>query len=126
MANIINETEINAVIAKNIQSCMNERGLSQKELASALGVSQASISNWCQGIKMPRMDKIDRICDFFGIKRSYLLCDHRPHGESAPFHDAINTLIEERPEFEELFEALENATPEAVSQAVKILKALQE
>lgn len=125
MTTTIQGSEINAVIAKNIQDCMNERNLSQKELANALGVSQASISNWCQGIKMPRMDKIDRICDFFGIKRSYLLCDHKFDKNSTPYKDAIQTLIDERPELEELFAALENATPEAVSQAVKILKALQ-
>jgi len=119
------ENDINAVVAKNIQSCMTERGLSQKELANALGVSQASISNWCQGIKMPRMDKIDRICEFFGIKRSYLLCDHNNQNRSTPYSEAIQTIIEERPELEDLFDALENATPEAISQAVKILKALQ-
>ncbi len=122
----LKENEINAVIARNIQNCMTDRGLSQKELAAALGVSQASISNWCQGIKMPRMDKIDRICDFFGIKRSYLLCDHSSQGRSTPYKEAINVIIEERPELEDLFEALENASPDAISQAVKILKALQE
>ena len=125
MDTILQENEINAVIAKNIQTCMSERGLSQKELASALGVSQASISNWCQGIKMPRMDKIDRICEFFGIKRSYLLCDHKFNSNSTPYKNALQVLTDERPELEELFDALENATPEAASQAVKILKALQ-
>lgn len=41
-----------------------------------MNVSQATISNWCKGIKMPRMDKIDRICKYFNINRSDLMDSH--------------------------------------------------
>lgn len=119
------ENDINTVVSKNLRACMSGRGLSQKELAEALGVSQASISNWCQGIKMPRMDKIDRICDLFGIKRSYLLCEHTIQNDLTPCSEAMRALISERPDLEELLSIAGNAGPEAVRQAVRILKALQ-
>ena len=38
-----------------------------------MNVSSATTSNWCKGIKLPRMDKIDKICSIFGINRSDLM-----------------------------------------------------
>lgn len=67
------EEKINLIIANNLVRLLREKNRTQLELAEYLGVTQASISNWCNGIKMPRMDKIDLICDFFGIRRSQLM-----------------------------------------------------
>lgn len=67
------EDKINLIIASNLVKLLREKNRTQLELAEYLGVTQASISNWCNGIKMPRMDKIDLICDFFGIRRSQLM-----------------------------------------------------
>ncbi|MCI8648087.1 MAG: helix-turn-helix transcriptional regulator [Firmicutes bacterium] len=41
-----------------------------------MDVSQATVSNWCRGIKIPRMNKIDKIAVFFKVKRSYILEEH--------------------------------------------------
>jgi repressor LexA len=68
-----NKENINKTIAQNITFFLDRRGKTQQELADFVGVSQAAISNWSQGIKLPRMDKIDKICEFFKIKRSDLL-----------------------------------------------------
>ena len=71
----MSEYEINAILAKNISEWMARKDLYQQDVADALGVSQATISNWCKGVKMPRMDKIDRLCELFGCKRSDLFKD---------------------------------------------------
>ena len=67
------EERINLIIANNLVRLLKEKNRTQLELAEYLGVTQASISNWCNGIKMPRMDKIDMICEFFCIRRSQLM-----------------------------------------------------
>ena len=46
--------DINKTIAQNITLFLDRRGKTQQELADFVGVSQATISNWCQGIKLPR------------------------------------------------------------------------
>lgn len=68
-----NELKINRIIAKNLASLLRNKNRTQLELAEYLGVTQATVSNWCNGVKMPRMDKIDKICDFFDVKRSALM-----------------------------------------------------
>lgn len=70
---IMSEAEINAIIASNINRYLNSLGKSQLDLAIHMGVSQATVSNWCKGVKMPRMDKIDRICEYLHCYRSDLI-----------------------------------------------------
>lgn len=76
------ESKIDELIASNLVRLLREKNRTQLELAEYLGVTQATVSNWCNGIKMPRMDKIDKICAFFGVKRSCLM-------SSSHFEDSI-------------------------------------
>lgn len=69
----MSEKEINEIIAHNINMYLEHSGKTQADLALYMNVSQATISNWCKGAKMPRMDKIDKICSFFNIKRTDLM-----------------------------------------------------
>ena len=73
----MSEAEINKIISDNLNRLMEIRGTTQSELAEYMGVSQATISNWCKGVKMPRMDKIDKLCDFFHIIRSDLMQEYK-------------------------------------------------
>lgn len=52
---------------------MEIQSKTQTDLAEYIGVSQATVSNWYKGTKMPRMSKIDMICKFFSIERSELM-----------------------------------------------------
>ncbi len=67
------EKDLDKIIAYNISQYLLKTNSTQEELAEYMGVSQATVSHWCRGSKLPRMNKIDRICDFFSINRSQLL-----------------------------------------------------
>lgn len=71
----MSEKELNKIIADNITRQMELNNRTQLELAEYMNVSQATVSNWCKGVKMPRMSKIDMICKFFDINRSDLVND---------------------------------------------------
>lgn len=71
----MSEQDINEIIANNISALLNRSGKTQLDLAEFMNVSQATVSNWCKGAKLPRMDKIDRICEFFNVSRSDLMED---------------------------------------------------
>lgn len=70
------EQDFNTIFSNNLNHYLNENCKTQAELAKYVGVSTASVSNWCKGIKLPRMDKVDKMCDFFQIKRSDLMDEH--------------------------------------------------
>lgn len=69
----MSEKELNQIIARNITHQLDINNKTQLDLAEYMNVSQATVSNWCKGIKTPRMTKIDLICKFFNIKRSDLM-----------------------------------------------------
>jgi|GEM_PF-287686 len=71
------EEDIDKIIARNISSYLAESGKDQQDFADYMNVSQATISYWCKGNKLPRMNKIDQICSYFNISRSDLFNDRR-------------------------------------------------
>ena len=50
-----------------------EKGISQKEAASQLGVSQALLSHYEKGIRECGLDFLIRAADFYGVSADYLL-----------------------------------------------------
>lgn len=69
------EKDFNTIFSKNLIHFLQINNMTQAELADRLGVSTATTSNWCNGIKLPRMDKVDRMTKIFNCLRSDLLED---------------------------------------------------
>lgn len=69
------------VFSRNLNKYVCESGLTQLEIAKAIGVSAQTFNSWCRGIAIPRMDKIQRLADFFKIKKSDLIdeCSDSPN-----------------------------------------------
>ena len=65
------DIEIN--FRKNLIYYLNLRQKSQSDLAKAIGVAKTTVSSYVTGVSLPRMDKIDKICEYLNIKRSDLL-----------------------------------------------------
>ena len=47
-------------------------GLSQKEAADRLNVSNKTLGNWENGITFPPADKIQDICELYGVSYDHL------------------------------------------------------
>lgn len=61
------------MIGKYLRDLRRRRGMSQQELALALGVSKQTISNWEVGRKVPRMKTVEKIANIFGMSRNSIL-----------------------------------------------------
>lgn len=84
-------------LASQVQKYRKLRGMTQEELAEALGVSHQSISKWESGQAMPGLDRILLLSEFFQISTDALL---KTEGKSeSPPGTASPSLphIEERP-----------------------------
>ena len=57
-----------------------KNGLSQKELAQMLNVSNKTVSSWEANRTEPKMDMIEKMCDIFHCKKSEFLGDIFPDG----------------------------------------------
>jgi len=61
------------VFSKNLQRYIAESGKTQKELSDIIGVSAPTFNEWVSGKKFPRIDKIQKLADYFGILKSDLI-----------------------------------------------------
>lgn len=64
--------ELSIIIGKNIKTLLAYSDKQQKELAEAVGVSKATVTDWVKGIKAPRTNRIDPICEFLHCSRNDL------------------------------------------------------
>lgn len=60
-------------IGERIRKYREEMGISQKELAQRLGVSNSRVSNWEQGINRPDANILADICRALNVSPSTLL-----------------------------------------------------
>ena len=60
-------------IAENIKTILNEKGLSQAEVAEAIGVSPQCFNTWTQGKAIPRMGKLQALADYLHVNKSDLI-----------------------------------------------------
>ncbi len=59
--------------AQNLALLRKSRGLSQEQLAEALGVSRQSVSKWESGVCLPELATLDALCAQFGCTLDALL-----------------------------------------------------
>ena len=123
----MSEKELNNIIAKNISYQLESKNKTQTDLTEYIGVSQTTVSNWCRGEKMPRMKKIDMICDYFGIKRSDLMEDKSDDfilnkRDKKQIEEIINEAKEKLTSQEGLMFDGDPASPEAID---SILNAME-
>ena len=69
------------VFARNLAMYLQRSGRSQREMADIVGVSSSTFNDWMKGRKYPRIDKIEFMANFFGIKKSDLIEEKK---ESSP------------------------------------------
>lgn len=60
-------------IGNRIRKFREELGISQKQLAEQIGVSNSRISNWEQGINRPDADILAKLCTALNVSPSSLL-----------------------------------------------------
>lgn len=61
------------MFSSRLKSLRESKGISQKELAEGIGVSDVMVSMYEQGKKNPSLDTITKIADYFNVSVDYLL-----------------------------------------------------
>ena len=62
-------------IGKNIKRLRESRGLTQTELGKIAGVTDKAVSTWENGSADPRMGAVQKMADYFGVRKSDILDD---------------------------------------------------
>ncbi len=63
------------IFSKNLKKYMALYDKTQIDLVNDLGFNKSAVSTWCNGTRLPRMDKVDSLARYFDCKRSDLIED---------------------------------------------------
>ena len=105
-----NEADIKKQFAKRLKYYMDINGKKQIDLIRDLAkynTTRSTISSWCTGRRMPGIEKIDILAEYFHINRSDLLEDKKEEQRIetlAAHHDGESWTEEELKAIEEFKE----------------------
>ena len=58
---------------ETLATLRREKGMSQRQVAARLGISQALLSHYENGAREPGLDFVCRVCEYYGVTADYLL-----------------------------------------------------
>lgn len=114
--------------SQRLKQLMDQRGLTNYQLAKDLDVHQSTVAYWLEG-KVPRKRTQMQIAKYFNVPVEYLMGTEEP--KEKPLINGDEELTEyleqlrTRPEMRMLFSISKNATKEDVERAVAIIEALR-
>lgn len=114
------------IFAKNLNYYMTTNNKTQSDLVTDMNLTASTVSDWANGKKYPRVDKMQLLADYFGILKSDLTEEH----ETSKMTDDIELQeyleeLKNRSELRMLFSLTKGATKEDVEKAVRIIEALK-
>lgn len=72
------------VFAKNLSHYVEQSGKTRGEICEDLGIVYSTFSEWINARKYPRIDKIELLANYFGIKKSQLIESAPPEQKETP------------------------------------------
>ena len=125
------------IMGENIKFYMDQMRIDRISFAKAIGVPYSSVTDWVNGKTYPRIDKIQRMADFFGIEKADLVerrtdrAIDRTDGQRPQYYldneaIVISQELFENPDLRVLFDAARGAKPENLRLAAEMLRQFKE
>ena len=112
----MSEDEYKKIFSKNLNYFMALNNKTQVDIINDLGFNKSAVSTWCNGTRLPRMDKVDALAKYFGINRSDLIENHE-YKQSSGYYTNCETAkvaqeIFENKELRALFDVQRDMDPD--------------
>lgn len=67
------EDKYKKIFSKNLNYYMDLKGKTQTDIINDLDINKSAISSWCNGTRLPRMNKVELLANYLGINKSDLI-----------------------------------------------------
>ena len=125
----MSDEKLRQIFSKNLRHYLDVNGYSQADLARHMQVTTATTAKWCTGQTLPRIDKVQSICNWLGIKKTDLLEDgidsEKDRYYINPETAKIAQQIYDDPDLHALFDAAADSAPEDMQMAADLLRRLK-
>lgn len=119
------------IFSKNLNHYMEINQKTQTDIINDLGFNKSAVSTWCNGTRLPRMDKVEALAKYFGINRSDLI-EEKDNTETSdePYYlnDETRQIAQEafeNPELRTLFHVARDIPPERLKAHIEFMKSLK-
>jgi repressor LexA len=83
------------ILSKNLKYYIERSGKDRRELANTWGFPYSTVTDWINGKKYPRIDRIEIMADYFGILKSDLIEEkEKPTVKDDGLSEELKELIE--------------------------------
>lgn len=82
------------VFSENLKYYIEKSGKDRRKLAEIWGFPYSTVTEWVNGKKYPRIDKIEIMANYFGITKADLIEERKKPSEYEGLSDAKISLIE--------------------------------
>lgn len=72
------------IFSKKLQYWCKYKGVTQTNIVEEFSIPASTVSDWFNGKKFPRIDKIQMLADYLGILKSDLIEDKKPSSDKIP------------------------------------------
>lgn len=72
----VNSDKTREIFSRNLQHYMDRDGIDRRTFADQIGFKYSIVSQWLLRTRYPRIDKIEKIANFFNINKSDLIEDN--------------------------------------------------
>ena len=119
------------IFSKNLNYYMERNLKTQTDLVNDLGFNKSAVSTWCNGTRLPRMDKVDALAKYFRINRSDLIEEKTNKSDDEPYYlneetREIAQEVFENPELRSLFHVARGIPPERLKAHIEFMKNLKD
>lgn len=104
---------------------MTEKGVRPKDVARATGVAYTSLTDWKAGRSRPKVDKLQKLADYFGVSVDYLLTGKKPGEKQYYLDDDVIELADflmKNPEYKVLFDASRKTKKEDIAFITEMIR----
>lgn len=114
------DEELRRLFAMKLNYYLEKNGFNQADMSRKMKVSTATAAKWCTGQTMPRVDKIQSLCNWLGISKSDLLEEKTNENNYPNYYfdpDARNLVqfLFENPEYKVLFDGYRKIKKEDIA-----------
>lgn len=81
------------IFSRNLQHYMELNNKSRNDICQALGFNYYTFTDWVNAKKYPRIDKVQKLADYFGVLKSDLIEDKKPTQERAAERAAFDAAV---------------------------------
>lgn len=118
------------IFGRNLTYYMNRNKVNGVALAKYMNVSSATISDWMHGKKMPRVDKLKSLSNYFRINMSDLTDDDDEKFQQDTYYIDPETAKRAQKLFDDpyihaLLDAAEDSKPENITMVAELLNRLK-